>query len=270
MPNATINGIDIHYEVHGQGDPLLLIMGLGANSTAWVMQVEEFSKHYRVITFDNRDAGLSQKMTSSYTMAEMATDAVGILDEVSVETAHVFGMSMGGMIAQELVLHHPERVRALVLGGTMAGGPGTVLAGPELLTHWMSVAPLPLEQKLEASLGFLYSDEFIAQNKTRLLERSITNAPLMASADALRRQLMAVMGYNVQARLPEIDAPTLVLTGTDDKIVPAANSKILADGIPNAKLLEFDGAGHGFIIEKARETNLHVLEFLRPHDISVN
>ena len=114
MANTTINDVDIYYEVQGVGEPLLLIMGLGANATSWVLQIEEFSKHYTVITFDNRDSGRSEKMTGSYSMRQMASDAVGLLDKLSIGTAHVFGMSMGGMIAQELVLHYPDRVRSLV------------------------------------------------------------------------------------------------------------------------------------------------------------
>lgn len=270
MPKTKINNIDIYYEVHGAGEPLLLIMGLGANATAWVLQIEEFSKHYTVIAFDNRDSGRSEKMAASYSMRQMASDAIGLLDELSIGTAHVFGMSMGGMIAQELVLHYPDRVRSLVLGGTMAGGPQAVMAGPQLITEWISIAGLPLEQKIEAGLRFLYSDGFIAENKERLLERSLTNSHLMAPPNALQRQIMAVMGYNVHDRLREIDAPTLVLTGTDDKIVPSANSKILVNGIPAADLVEFEYAGHGFIIEKAQETNAHVLDFLQPHKIPAN
>jgi pimeloyl-ACP methyl ester carboxylesterase len=270
MANTTINDVDIYYEVHGAGEPLLLIMGLGANATAWVLQIEELSRHYTVITFDNRDSGRSEKMTGSYSMRQMASDAVGLLDKLSIETAHVFGMSMGGMIAQELVLHYPDRVRSLVLGGTMAGGPQAVMAGPQLIAQWISIAGLPLEQKIEAGLRFLYSDRFIAENKKRLVERSLRNSHLMAPPSALQRQIMAVMGYNVHERLHEIGAPTLVLTGTDDKIVPSENSKILAEGIPAASLIEFEWAGHGFIIEKAKETNTHVLDFLSTHKVPSN
>ena len=270
MPKTKINNIDIYYEVHGAGEPLLLIMGLGANATAWVLQIEEFSKHYTVIAFDNRDSGRSEKMTGSYSMRQMASDAIGLLDELSIGTAHVFGMSMGGMIAQELILHYPDRVRSLVLGGTMAGGPQAVMPGPQFIAEWISVASLPLEQKIEAGLRFLYSDEFIAEHKERLLDRALTNSHLIAPPNALQRQIMAVMGYNVHERLHEIDAPTLVLTGTDDKIVPSANSKILANGIPAAGLVEYECAGHGFIVEKAQETNSQVLDFLRPHKIPAN
>ena len=130
MPILKANGIHIYYETHGAGDPLLLIMGLGANSTAWFLQVPEFSKHYQVIAFDNRGAGRSDKPNEPYTIMQMADDAAGLMEELGVQSAHVFGMSLGGMIAQELTLRHPARVRTLVLGGTMAGGPQAIRAGP--------------------------------------------------------------------------------------------------------------------------------------------
>ena len=124
MPTAKINGINIYYEVHGAGDPLLLIMGLGANATAWEAQIPALNREYKVIAFDNRGSGRSDKPTVMYSMRQMADDAVLLLDQLGVAAAHVFGMSMGGMIAQELTLQHPARVKSLVLGATMAGRAG--------------------------------------------------------------------------------------------------------------------------------------------------
>src|SRR5574341_2228297 len=131
MARTHVNGIDMYYEVHGSGEPLVLIMGLGANTTAWYRQIPVFSREYQVIVFDNRGAGRSDKPNEPYSMGQMADDAHGLMDALGVESAHVFGMSLGGMIAQELVLRYPERVRNLVLGGTMSGGPSAIFAGPE-------------------------------------------------------------------------------------------------------------------------------------------
>jgi 3-oxoadipate enol-lactonase len=270
MPTTKINEIDIYYEVHGNGEPLLLIMGLGANATAWVMQIDEFARHHTVIAFDNRDAGRSQRATGSYSMRQMALDALALLDHLEIESADVFGMSMGGMIAQELVLEAPHRVRGLVLGGTMAGGPNAVMPGMQLVQQWMALGSLPREQAFEAGLNFLYSEAFITKNRERLLKRSLDTAHLMSPPDALQRQIMAVLGFNVHHRLRDVQSPTLVLTGTDDKIVPSANSRILAGGIPAARLIEYEGAGHGFVVERHEETNAHVLDFLRPHKIAAS
>jgi pimeloyl-ACP methyl ester carboxylesterase len=272
MATAKIRDIEMYYEVHGpcrrraaEADPLLLIMGLGANASSWEMQVPDFSRDHRVVAFDNRGAGRTDKPLGQYTMPQMADDAVALLDHLEIDSAHVFGMSMGGMIAQELALRHPERVRSLILGGTMAGGPNAILAGPELIQQWISSSLLPLEQAIENGLRFLYTDEFIAANKERLVQRALRMAHLQPPPHALQRQVMAVIGFNVFGRLAEIDKPTLVLAGTGDKVVPAENSRILAERIPGAELVEFEGVGHGFLAERAAETNAAVLDFLARH-----
>jgi pimeloyl-ACP methyl ester carboxylesterase len=263
MPTASVNGINLYYETHGTGEPLLLIMGLGANATAWEQQIPAFREEFQVIAFDNRGSGRSDKPPPPYSMQELAEDARGLLDQLGIESAHVFGMSMGGMIAQELALQHPERVRALVLGGTMAGGPNAVMAGPGLIQQWLSMASMPLQQAIEFGLTFLYSDEFLSRNREALVRRALELAHLMAPPHALRGQVMAIMGFNAYDRLDQIDKPTLILTGTDDKIVPAKNSRVLAQRIPAARLVEFPGVGHGFLVEKAAQTNATVLAFLR-------
>lgn len=272
MARARINDIEMYYEAHGptalpggQAEPLLLIMGLGACAASWEMQIPDFSREHLVIAFDNRGAGRTDKPDRPYTMPQMADDAAGLLDHLEVEAAHVFGMSMGGMIAQELALRHPKRVRALVLGGTMAGGPRAIMAGPQLIQQWASTALLPLEQAVERGLHFLYSEQFIAGNRNRLVKRALEMAHLQPPLDALRRQLMAVLQFNSHSRLADIKAPTLVVSGTDDRIVPPENSRILAERIPGAELLQYEGAGHGFLVEKAVEVNAAVLAFLRRH-----
>ncbi len=268
MATAQVNDIQIYYEVHGAGEPLLLIMGLGAHADSWEMQVPDFSREHTVIAFDNRGAGRSDKPSEPYSIPQMAGDAAGLLDALGLGSAHVYGMSMGGMIAQEMVLRHPHRVRALVLGGTMAGLANGIVAGPELLQQWASTALLPLELAVQAGLKFLYSEEFIAANKERLVRHALETAHLMAPLDALQRQFMAVAQFNAYDRLSDIRVPTLIITGSDDKIVPAANSRILAERIPGAQLLELAGAGHGFLVEKAAEANAAVLAFLRRHSSS--
>jgi pimeloyl-ACP methyl ester carboxylesterase len=270
MATARINDIDMYYEVHGptclpadQAEPLLLIMGLGANATSWEMQIPAFEREHRVVAFDNRGCGRTDKPKSPYTIPQMADDAAALLHHLGIASAHVFGMSMGGMIAQELVLRHPQRVRALVLGGTMAGGPNAVMAGPQLIQQWASTALLPLEQAIQNGLRFLYSQEFIERNRERLVARAMDLAYLQPPLDSLQRQVMAVIQFNTFQRLADIMAPTLIISGTADQVVPPENSRILAERIPGAHLVELEGAGHGFLAEKADETNSTVLAFLR-------
>jgi 3-oxoadipate enol-lactonase len=265
MAKAVINGIDIYYEVHGRGEPLLLIMGLGANTTSWFAQIPEFGREYQVIAFDNRGAGRSDKPDEPYSLGQMANDASGLLDHLGVGSAHVFGMSLGGMIAQELALRSPERVRTLLLGGTTAGGPTAIFAGPEVVQTFISLAGMPLVQAIEAGLKLMYSEEYIKQRKGELVRRLILNAHLTAPMYAFKRQFMAIVGFDTTARLAEITSPTLVLAGTADRVMPLDNSRALAAGIAGARLVELEGAGHGFLVEKAEEVNAAVLGFLRQH-----
>ena len=265
MPTAKINGINIYYEMQGAGEPLLLIMGLGANATAWEAQIPAFSREYRVIAFDNRGTGRSDKPTEMYSVRQMADDAVLLLDELGIPTAHVFGMSMGGMIAQELTLQHPNRVKSLVLGSTMAGGPGAVFPDTSHIAQFVGLASLPPEQAIAKGLTFFYSDAFIAANHKRLTERAKKHMHLMAPPHALQKQVMAVMGFNARRRLNEIRQPTLILHGDADKIVPYANSAVLSAGIPGAQMISYEGIGHGMLVERSTEVNVAVLQFLAQH-----
>lgn len=265
MATARVNDIEVYYEVHGQGEPLLLIMGLGAAATGWEAQIPDFSREYQVIAFDNRGAGRTDKPKEPYTISQMADDAAGLLDVLGIPCAHVYGMSMGGMIALEMALSHPLRVRTLILGGTMAGGPKAVTASSALLQEWIASSMLPPEQAARAVLKFLYSDEFIARNGDRLVERWVSLSHLRPPQDALQRQLRAIAQFNAYDRLDRIRAPTLIIAGTEDKIVPVENARILAERIPGAELVELPGAGHGFLMERAAEANAVVLEFLRRH-----
>lgn len=266
MPTTKANGIEIYFEVHGEGPPLLLIMGLGANATAWWKQVPAFSEHYRVIAFDNRGAGRSEKPVGAYSIAQMADDAAALMDALEVPSSHVFGMSLGGMIAQEYALRHPQRVQSLVLGGTTPGGPKAVRPGPDVIGHFATVAALPIAQAIERGMSLLYSDEFLAANKDWLVKRAIENAPLMAPPHGLQGQAIAAISHSTYGRLASIGAPTLVLSGTADKIVPHPNSVLIAEGIPGARLVTYEGAGHGFLVERADEVNGAVLGFLGASD----
>jgi pimeloyl-ACP methyl ester carboxylesterase len=266
MPTVRANGIQIYYEIHGQGPPLLLIMGLGANATAWWKQVPAFSGRYTVIAFDNRGAGRSGKPTEPYSIAQMADDAAALMDALAISSSHVFGMSLGGMIAQEYALRYPERVQALVLGGTTPGGPKAVRAGAEVVSFFATVGTLTPRLAIERGMLLLYSEAFIEANRQELLKRALELAPLMAPPHALQRQLMAALMFNAHDRLGKIGVPALVLSATEDKIVPHPNSALLVEGIRGSRRVEFEGAGHGFLVERAEESNEAVLDFLAPHD----
>jgi pimeloyl-ACP methyl ester carboxylesterase len=265
VPRAKVNDIQLYYEVHGQGEPLVLIMGLGGSTSGWDMQIPTFSREFQVVAFDNRGAGRSDKPASRYTIRLFADDTAGLMDALGIASAHVYGQSMGGFIAQELALSHPQRVRTLVLGSTSCGGPQVVAASPGHIALMASLPTLRPQEAAEKSLSLLYSAEFIARSRQELIARFLVEAELRPPLDAFGRQVQAAMRHNAYDRLPQIRCPTLIISGSDDKIVPAGNSRVLAERIPNAELVVLPKAGHGYLVECAEESNVIVLDFLRRH-----
>ena len=274
MSIAKVGANELFYEAHGEGDPLLLIMGLAADSTAWLFQVPELARHYRTIVFDNRGVGRSSKPRGPYTIHEMADDAAGLLDVVGIERAHVVGVSMGGMIAQELTLRHPKRVRGLVLGCTfpepdaeaerqrqfsLARFGGRVTASGETEIDVSAVDPLMLFQHL---LPRVFNQSFIDRELPKLLQIFGGALQYGFSLEAILGQVEAIMGHRATDRLREITAPTLVITGDADLLVSPANSDVLARNIPGAKLVKIPGGSHGFNFETPDVFNREVIDFL--------
>jgi pimeloyl-ACP methyl ester carboxylesterase len=265
MPRAKVDDIHLYYEEKGQGEPLLLIMGLGASTLSWAEQIPTFAREYRVVAFDNRGAGRSDKPAMRYNIALFAGDTAGLMDALGIDSAHVYGQSMGGFIAQEFALRYPQRVRTLVLGSTSCGGRQAVVASPENLAILGMMNVLTPREAAEKGLALLYSSEFTARHRDALIERSLREAELRPPPEAFGRQVQAAIRHNTFDRLADIRCPTLVITGSDDKIVPPDNSRILAERIPDAELAVLPSAGHGYLVEKAAESNTIVLEFLRRH-----
>ena len=274
MSTANVNGIDLYYDVAGSGDPLLLIMGLAADSRAWLFQVPDFARHYRTLTFDNRGVGRSSKPAGPYTIHEMADDAAGLLETLDIAPAHVVGVSMGGMIAQELALRHPQRVRSLVLACTfpepdadveqqrqfsVSQFGGQISATGEMQIDVQALDPLQFFQHL---LPRVFNQSFIDAELPKLIQLFSGALEYGFSLEAILGQVQAVMSHRTTDRLHRITVPTLVLTGDADLLVPPANSDILARHIPGAKLITVPGGSHGFNFETPAVFNGHVLEFL--------
>ncbi|GIW72778.1 MAG: alpha/beta hydrolase [Planctomycetota bacterium] len=259
MPYARANGIRLHYVQEGSGPDLLLIMGLGASHLAWEPLVELLRPHFRLTRFDNRGTGLSDQPAGPYTMAELADDAAGLLTALGIERAHVFGVSMGGMIAQHLALRHPERLERLVLGCTSAGGPHAVLPEPWALAILTRPrAGRSVEEYVREAVPILFAPGF-AEAHPEVIEAVCRRAAALPTPDAgVQSQLAAIMDHDVSARLGEIAAPTLVVTGELDVLVPPANSELLARGIPGARLLVLPGVAHAFI-QEAPEASAELL-----------
>ena len=268
MPQATVGDISIHYDVRGEGEPLVLINGYGGNSRAWFLEIPTFSPEFRVVTFDNRGTGDTDKPDITYTMAMMADDVSGLLDALDIEAAHVYGVSMGGMIAQEFTLRYPNRVISLVLGCTTCGGRQAVRAGPEVTAYLFDadrMKGLAPEEAARQSLPFLFTQEYIDANPELM---QVIVAGRMAKPTPLQsylRQAEAIFGHDTYDRLPDITAPTLVIAGTADRLVPVENSRLLASRIPNAELVLLEGMGHGYLVQAAEEANKAIHDFLSRH-----
>jgi pimeloyl-ACP methyl ester carboxylesterase len=274
MSFAKIGSLDVYYDEHGSGDPLLLVMGLAADSTAWMFQVPAFAQHYRTIVFDNRGVGRTSKPSGPYTIHQMADDAAGLLDVLDVRRAHVVGVSMGGMIAQELALRHPERVRSLVLACTYPEPDaevelnrrfsverfgGTVTSEGQMQVDFKAINPMDFLQHL---LPTVFSQDFIARDLPKLIQVFSGALQYGFSMEAILGQVAAVMSHQATDRLHQIAVPTLVITGDADRLIPPANSDILAQCIPGAKLVRVAGGSHGFNFETPEVFNRAVLDFL--------
>lgn len=244
MPRARNGTVSLHYESMGAGAPVLLVMGLGMNATGWWRTVPVLAAAgLRVLTFDNRGVGRSDRPPGPYTTALMADDAVAVLDAAAVQRAHVYGISLGGMIAQEIALRHPDRIARLVLGATTPGGDSAIPADGQTLEFFQRRGQMPAEEAVWASVPYNYSTVTRAQHGDRIVQdvRRRLRYPIEPAPYAA--QLAAALSHDARDRLARITAATLVVHGQEDVMVPPANGRLLASLIP-ARLLELGGAAH--------------------------
>lgn len=277
MPKANVNGINVYYEVHGQGEPLVLIQGFGGGHQGWFFQIRAFKNHYQVITFDNRGIGETDKPREPYTIKTMADDTIGLMDYLGVDKAHVLGASMGGMIAQEIASSYPARVRKLVLVCTSTGEAEITDVHLEM-RRAMGITEGSTEVDFR-SVDFVKVMQAIislAFNKRlyRMLLLPISKVQIKSSRSGGHlEQMGAVVGHSTLDRLRLIKAPTLVITGTDDRIVSPQSSEVIAGQISNARLVKVEGGSHAFFMEMRGRFNKEVLDFLKgnyDHDVRLS
>ncbi|HJV57035.1 MAG TPA: alpha/beta fold hydrolase [Methylomirabilota bacterium] len=267
MPTVGANGVRLFYEETGAPDapPLVLIMGWGGDHTAWAFQVPALAVDHRVIALDNRGAGQSDVPEGPYTIPGMATDVVGLMDALGVTRAHICGASMGGMIAQELALRHPARVRTLQLHCT---APVIDAYGRFLIDTLLAVkARGDREENVRAVMPWLLCRKTMIERPDFIrfwIERALAY-PYPTGYEGLARQADAIRGHDTTARLGEIRVPTLLTTGAEDILVPPASSRELHARIPGAELVTIPDAGHLHFIEQMERFNAVCLEFLRKH-----
>lgn len=251
----------LHYESSGAGEPVLLVMGLGMAATGWWRTIPVLAERLRVLAFDNRGCGRSERPRGPYTLAQMADDAAAVLDAAGEESAHVYGMSMGGMIAQELALRHSPRVRSLVLGASTAGGRHHVLPDEATLGFVRRRESMPAEEGVWASVPYNYGRATRERHAERIGEDVVQRLRFPLDPVGYRAQLAAAWGHDATNRLGRVVAPTLVLHGSEDRMVPVANGRRLAAAIPAARLEVLEGAGHLYQTDEPRADHM-VLRFL--------
>jgi pimeloyl-ACP methyl ester carboxylesterase len=284
MAIARVGDTDLYYDVSGAGDglPVLLLMGLGTDSNGWERQVPVLGRARRVVVMDNRGVGRSGKPKGPYTTAALAADAVGVLDALGMKRAHVIGCSLGGAIAQELVLGHPDRVASLTLIATFPaldaamertanlGSATAVKPGFDVGAALRGMAEGKVSVDPSAVMGFLmplvFSKGFMETERAFLVSLWQRALEYGVSADGFAGQVAAVMAHDTRSRLASIATPTLVMTGDRDKLVPPALSKILAAAIPGARLVEIQGGTHGMTIERADDVNAVLETWLAQND----
>jgi len=262
MPKAKVGDIHLYYEVHGKGEPLILIMGASGTTGWWGPLVPLLSQEFRVVIFDNRGAGNSDLPDAPFTTRTMADDTIGLMDVLGIDAAHILGFSMGGLVAQELARRHPQRLLSLIFTGTTDASavvPESVRAASR------QAAMMPMEQILPIMISMLFSKEFIAENpakieefKARALEKPITSLGRL-------RQLDAIEKHDSADGIAQIKAPALVVAGQLDCLVSMEHQKDFAARLPQAEFKVVPDGGHLFFFQYPEQASAIFREFLKRH-----
>jgi 3-oxoadipate enol-lactonase len=266
MPRIKAGSININYEIVGKGEPLLLIMGFMTPSAAWRPSLPMLNM-FQCIYFDNRGTGLTDKPEGVYTAEQMADDAGNLLKTLNLPKAKVFGVSMGGMIAQELVLRHPEQVEKVVLGCTMPGGPNSKMAPPEIGQKLMEGAKIMAadpDKGVDSLISLCFPADFVRTHpEIKDLLREDRSTWPQTPPETVDRTVPGLMSFNAYDRLPRIKCPVLVIHGDQDLLIPVENAHIIKDRIPQAELYIIPGAGHMFWFMDPAGIYRRIVEFLK-------
>ena len=262
MPKVSVNGLQLYYEIEGVGAPVVLIPGFAAGRWIWFKQTAELSRQFRVILFDPRGVSASDKPEGSQTIGLLADDVAHLLDAIGIDSAHIVGASFGGFVAQEFALKYPGMTRKLVLCCTSFGGPRHVVPAPETLMALASTKGLNTEERMRENLLLAFTPEYVRTQVAEVDHVVHLRATNEVPEHIYSTQLQAAMSFNTESRLGQIAAPTLVLSGDADVIVPVQNSRNLAARIPGARLQIVAGGSHTFFIEQAAEFNRIITDFL--------
>ena len=262
---VRVNGQELYYEMHGTGEPLVLIMGIGYDSSLWTLhQVTALARHFEVVIFDNRDVGRSACAADFYTIADMADDVAGLLRALNIPRAHVLGLSMGALIAQELAVRHAGLVDRLILTGPDFA-PARRLCHPIAVWNWVKANDASGAMFGAQQFAWLFSTSFL-RNRVAVEQTVsfLSSNPNPILPDAYARQARAYLEYDSADRLAAIDAATLVMVGEQDLLTPPWVAREVAAAIPGAQfqMIEGDGAAHAMPLERPAEFNEIVIRFL--------
>jgi 3-oxoadipate enol-lactonase len=265
MSHLTVAGRRVFHLRRGAGEPLLLIQGMSGTHLSWGEPfASDLERDFDLVAYDHRGIGRSDRVDGPFTIRDLADDAAGVLDELGWETAHVLGISMGGMVAQELALNHPQRIRTLALGCTYCGGRGSALAPADTINR-LSAGMLSGDREAAIRTGFEVnvSPAFAARAGAYDTFRAMALS-LPAPVPVIMLQMQAIAQHDTSARLPSLDLPTLVVHGDQDQMLPVANGRLIASLVPGARLEILEGVGHMFWWEQPQRS----AELVRAHALA--
>ncbi len=263
MPRVSLDSTNLNYELDGNGSPVVFINGLTMDVNGWYFQVQEFSKKHKVLRYDCRGQGKSDKPDMEYSHTMHAEDLKNLLNRLDIQKTHLVGLSNGGMIAQHFALNFPEKVGALVLVDTCSY---IDILLHSIITLWIKATQIGgSEFRYEVSIPFIFSEDFIRKNKETLEQMKKISSEINPP-NAVINLATGCLTHNTNDRLSEITAPTLIIVGEEDILIPMKYSRLLNEGIKGSRLVTIDGSGHVPSIEKPEEFNRVVLNFLREID----
>jgi pimeloyl-ACP methyl ester carboxylesterase len=258
MPHVRLADCSLYYAERGGGPPLLLLMGLGGSHRSWGEPfLSALAGSFTLFALDHRGTGSSTRGTAPYTIPQLADDAVGALQVLGLARAHMLGLSMGGMVAQELALRHPPRVAGLVLASTTCGGSRAIWPSAEGRRQFREGLRLG-----ESLWPAVVTDAFAADNRPFLARIAFDTLTAGTTPSVFAEQARAIARFSTWERLPQIGAPTLVLAGDHDRLIPPVNARILAGRIPGAEGAIVRDTGHCFVWEAPERAAAEIVRFL--------
>jgi len=265
MPTVKTNEIQVYYEIHGKGERVVLISGRGGDHTAWDDLLPKFTKSYECLVFDNRGVGKTDKPKEAYSIKSFADDVNDLMEALDISTAHIIGVSMGGAIAQELVINYPERVGSLILVSSWAKGDNYFRELNE--SYITSVKKLDRESHWRDHLLWVFTPAFYEYRKEKIDEVIKSLSKINQPVDDFVRHIKACINHNTLDRLNAVRSPTLIIVGDKDILTPLRFSTVLHQNIKNSELVIIKGCGHGVALEKPDEFTEQVLRFIECHKL---